>query len=220
MLKGHEGHGGTGFQVQTPSGTPVIMTNSHVCERASADGKSMLAVKGDKEMTRKILKIDNTADLCVVEGWPGDPGLKVGKDVKDGDAVTEIGHPGLNPLTTSRGEVQGRADIDIMHHMMPTGQKGLDRFLDVSKQPCKEPKFEIHKKDTTMLGMFKIKEVPLCFVKEKDAVHVSNPTFPGNSGSPLVDKIGEVVGVIFASDFEETGYAVNVDHLNRLLKDF
>lgn len=220
MLKGGDDHGGTGFQVETPSGKPVIVTNSHVCENASADEKTIFVFKDDEKMVRKILKIDDASDLCVVEGWPNDPGLKVGKDVKDGQGVREIGHPGLGPLKTADGEVLGRTDVDIMHHMMPTGQKGLDKLLNVSKKPCKGPKYEIRKHDTTMLGIFQIKNVPLCFVREKNAIKVDAPTFPGNSGSPLIDKEGTVVGVIFASDSEENGYAVNVDHLNHLLKNF
>jgi len=219
MLKGEDDHGGTGFQVQATNG-PVIITNSHVCERSPKDGRNILVIKGDEEMKRKILKIDDAADLCVVEGWPKDPGLTLGKDTKVGQKVMEIGHPGLGDLKVSEGEVTDTVNVEILHHVMPTGQKGLDKMMGITNEPCKGPKFKILKKDMPLMGIFSVKNVPLCFVVETDAIKTDVPTFPGNSGSPLLDKQGKVVGVIFATDGEENGYAVNLDHLKSLLKNF
>lgn len=219
MIKGEDGQGGTAFQIRAPSGKTYLVTNSHICEGES-DGKTILVLRDDDvSIGRKVLKIDNRSDLCLIEGWIGDKGLLMGADVEDDQKVTEIGHPHLAPLTISEGKVIGHTDVEIRHHIMSIGVRSTDQLLNASKEACKGPKYSIKKQDLPVWGMLPIKNVTMCFVTETDAIKIDNETHPGNSGSPLLDRQGRVVGVIFAVDGAGIGYAVNLTHLKLLLKD-
>lgn len=219
-----DGGGGTGFQIEAASGQSYIITNSHVCEYAQKDSKDdnfLLVRKSDHWMKRRILEISGDADLCLVEGWPGLSGLKLGDSPFVGQVVSAIGHPHLGPTTMSVGEVVAFTDTMIVHHLMPTGNAKKDRFLGVSDEACNQPKNEIVKKPMFLFGFISLGEVPMCMVKESKSVQTNVIIFPGNSGSPLVDSWGRVVGVMFAADSGTNwGYAVNLKHVKLLLKDF
>lgn len=218
------GGGGTGFQVEAASGTSYIITNSHVCEMAQADGKDenfLLVNRHDHWMKRRILEVSRDSDLCLVEGWPGLQGLSIGGRVHIGQTVSAIGHPHLGPITMSSGEVVAFTDTLIEHHIMLSGDKKLNKLLGASDMACDMPKNEIVKKHIMFFGLIDLGEVPFCMVRESKAIQTNVTIFGGNSGSPLVDSWGRVVGIVFASDPSTNwGYAVNLRHLNLLLKDF
>ena len=219
-----DGGGGTGFQVEGPSGTSYIVTNSHVCEFAQSAAKDqnfVLVKQTDHWLKRRVLEVDGEADLCLLEGAPNIAGLKLGGDVKIGDYVAAVGHPHLGPTTMSEGEVVARTDTLIQHHIMKSGDAKLDRFLGASDEPCDQPKNEIVKKMLYLFGFIPLGEAPICLVREKEAVQTNVTIFGGNSGSPLVDSWGRVVGVVFAADGSTNwGFAVNINHLKHLLRDY
>ena len=218
------GGGGTGFQVEAPSGDTYIVTNSHICEFASkdsGDANFLLVRKGEHWMKRRILEVSGESDLCLVEAWPSLSGLKLGDSVRVGEMVSAVGHPHLGPTTMSSGEVVAWTDTEIPHHIMPTGDAKLDKLLRVSDEPCNQPKNAIVKKMMYFMGFIPLGEAPICIVKEHKAIQTNVVIFGGNSGSPLVDSWGNVVGVVFASDTGTNwGFAVNLKHLKLLLKDF
>lgn len=219
-----DGGGGTGFQVEAPSGISYIVTNSHVCEYALKDANSkniLLVKKGDHLMKRRVLEISGYADLCLIEGWPGMSGLKLGSETNVGDLVNAIGHPLLGPTTLSSGEVTAFVQVSIPHHVMPGENKKMNKALNASDEPCDQPKNEIKKQHIFFLGIFDVGEATMCMVNETNAIATNVQIYPGNSGSPLVDKWGRVVGVVFAADMQSHyGMAVNLDHLQGFLKDF
>lgn len=218
-----DGGGGTGFQVVAPSGISYIITNSHVCEHSLKDANSknlLLVQKGEHAMKRRVLEIDGYSDLCIIEGWPGMEGLKLGAESHIGDRVFAVGHPLLGPLTMTSGEVNDFVQVEIVHHVLPSKDKAQNKALRASDEPCDMPKMEVKNQVLYFLG-FPVGAANMCMTKETNAISTNVEIYPGNSGSPLVDKWGRVVGVVFANNLEtHWGFAVNLDHLQGFLKDF
>lgn len=219
-----DGGGGTGWQVDAPSDTQYIVTNSHVCEFAERDGKDnnfLLVQKDGHSMRRRILEVSDKSDLCLIEGWPGMSGLSLSSQSPAvGDMVIAVGHPLLGPTTMTMGEVVQYEAVTIMHHIMKTGIPLLDQMIHARNDACNQPKNEIVKHRIFLFGVVPL-DLRVCMVNETDAMATNTTIFPGSSGSPVVDKWGQVLGVMFASD-ERThwGDAVNLEHLRDFLKDF
>ena len=204
------GGGGTGFQVEAPSGTVYIVTNSHVCEHTSKDKNFVLVQKGEHLMKRLVLEVSEEADLCLIEAWPGMSGLKLGTSLDVGDLAIAIGHPLLGPTTLTSGEVTSIETVTVLHHVMRNPNDGS----------CSLPKNEIRKRPIVFMGIF-LGNAYLCLNNEQDALNTNIVIYPGSSGSPLVNKWGNVVGVMFASDQRTNwGSAVNLQHLKDFLSDF
>jgi S1-C subfamily serine protease len=218
-----DGGGGTGFQVQAPSGENYIVTNSHVCEHSlkAANSKNiLLVIRGEHAMKRRVLEISDRADLCLIEGWPGVEGLKLGSERDIGDMVIAVGHPMLGPTTMTMGELRDFVQVEIVHHVMPGPNKAQNKGLQASDEPCEGPKFEVKMQKLFFFGI-PMGEAKMCMVKETDAMQTNTEIYPGSSGSPVVDRWGRVVGVMFASDNRSNwGYAVNLENLAFFLKDF
>lgn len=219
-----DGGGGTGFQVEAPSGEQYIITNSHVCEYALKDAGSkniLLVQMGSHAMKRRVLEISDRADLCLIEGWPGIEGLKLGSRPEVGDLVIAIGHPLLGPTTMTGGEVTAYSKVSIPHHIMKSGNAKKDKMFNASDETCEQTKNEIRSQNLFLFGVIPLGEVKMCYVNEEMAMHTNATIFPGNSGSPLVDKWGRVIGVVFAADQRSNwGSAVNLDSLKYFLADF
>lgn len=204
MIKGvRNGGGGTGFELKAPSGISYIITNSHVCDHVkelSEDKHSVLVGDDDGEyMSRKIIAISDETDLCLIESLPGVQGLSVGSEPEVGDRLTVVGHPKLRPLTLASGEMIGSEDVNILDFVLPTGNPLLDLFLPIKADgTCDKPKNEM-KEFTGPDGIV----IKACFVVTHDAHMTSITIFPGNSGSPVVDYWGKVVGVAFAASSDD-----------------
>jgi len=219
-----DGGGGTGFQIEAPSGTSYIVTNSHVCELAIRDGKEknfLLVAKNDRFIKRRVLEVSDQSDLCLVEGWPGLSGLKVGSEVVLGDTVVAVGHPLLGPITVTVGEVTSFSDVTLLHHIMKTGNARIDRLIEAEEGSCDQPKNEIRREMFYFLGFIPMGLVNKCLVTEVKAITTNVIIYPGSSGSPLVTRFGQVVGVMFASDRRtHWGDAVNLQQLMSFLADY
>ncbi len=168
------GGGGTAFLVKGKSGKAVLMSNWHVCLGA-VDGRMVAVKQGEFEILVKVLELDAEHDLCVLTKVPG-PALEVGEEVEPFAAIYTMGHPFLNPLTPSQGfYVQEVKDTILM--------------------PAKE--------DMSCLEGFTQIFIPPFFsacAKEYDLGQTTVPAYPGNSGSPMVDKQGLLIGVLNSTD--------------------
>lgn len=62
------------------------------------------------------------------------------------------------------------------------------------------------------------KPVIFCVYK-RNTIQFSNPSYPGNSGSPIVNKYGNLVGVLFAGDrsVENMGFGVPLTYVSEFL---
>lgn len=192
------GGGGTGFSVEGASGEKFIMTNKHVCE--SAVNGMMVIKQGDNVgVLRKVVYIDKDHDLCLVAGVKSLKPLRIADSPKNGDFHYIIGHPGLRDLTVSKGELIGYHNVQL-----------LDRVAKRSQ--CKGKVFELNPLEQMFSGL------EFACVRTYRSYSVTSVAYPGNSGSPVVNKYGSVIAVLFAGGQQERdNYAVPLSHIIRVL---
>jgi S1-C subfamily serine protease len=205
-----EGGGGTGFQVRAPSGQDYVVTNSHVCNainqisqklEPSAVGSVLLVDDEGNSMRRRIIAISDRTDLCLIEGVPGVRGLSLGNEPALGDTATVVGHPHLRPITLSGGEIIGTEDVKILDYIMSTDNPMVAILIGNEMNPdgkCDMPKQETE--DIQLPEEVGGGTVKVCLDVTYGAYMTSIVIYPGNSGSPMVDYMGRVVGVAFAGD--------------------
>jgi S1-C subfamily serine protease len=178
--------GGTGVHIKLPSGKTAILTNAHVCGIKDSNNQVMIySDQLERPIPRKVIEVSDFTDLCLVEGIEGINGLSLGSDANPGDIVATIGHPLLMPNVMSRGEIVAVGEAEVFDHLMPAEDDGS----------CKLKKNKMIKVDTIFGPM------NACFI-DLQAIYTTIPTFPGNSGSPAVNALGNVVGLVFAGSSE------------------
>ena len=168
--------GGTGFLLNY-KGRQVIITNRHVCKGIMKDNK-VVVKSDDKTMWEaEVEEISTKYDLCKVKvpqqlkAW----GLYLAnKAPVAGEKVYIFGHPLLLPLAESKGEFLEEKIAGVMSDLPPA--------------QCVGPNFEL----------VQILFWQLC-IEKMLAMHTNIMIQPGNSGSPVTDKHGGVIGVAFAS---------------------
>lgn len=186
---------GSGFHVQAPNGKTYILTNKHVCNMA---GPLKVERYGDKVgVVRKVIAKYEKHDLCVMEALPGVKGIKISSDpAENGDHVYTLGHPRGDALNVAEGEKFDDKEIHLGEEPQSDGTCAEGTIVEIP----------------TIFGIFLICDV------SKMAVQISSPTYPGNSGSAVVNRWGRLIGVIFAGsrEVENQGFAVGLEEI----KDF
>lgn len=194
----HIGHGGgTGFVVKGESAEPVLVTNSHVC-----NGQEWVDVNRlweERQHKLKVLQDDSEHDLCIVEAPANVPALSLAPKARKGEYAMVFGHPGLKDLVASPGRVSSRMDIEIS--------------IPLKDGQCNGKIKEVEQ----VLGPLLLKQ-EVC-IKTQDALSITNKVEPGNSGSPVLNKWGEVIGVVFAGD-GRMNFAVPLEYLRALLQKY
>lgn len=203
------GGGGTGFAVYAPSGKVFVVTNDHICVNAEKDTVILTNNDGSHKIWAKIIERSQDTDLCLIEAPDRAIGLSLATHTYAGDRVQAVGHPDLMLLTLSNiGEV------------IQSGPTSLFDVSDVSSKPA--PLAALAKCDTKN-KKFKIIYGPLglgpigCKIEIPDAYFTNVLIQPGNSGSPLVNFYGNVVGVISGVDKYGWGIAVSLEDLRKFL---
>ncbi len=188
---------GTGFHVKTKSGKVYILTNKHVCEMT---GPLKVEKYGDKSggLVRKVIKKYEHHDLCVMEALPGAKGISISDDkLENGERAYTLGHPRGDALNVAEGEKFDDKSIQLGQETEEDGT-------------CKEGKLT---EQMTFFG-----PITFCII-DRFSVQFSTPTYPGNSGSAVVNKWGKLVSVIFAGNtqVENNGFGVPLVEINAFL---
>lgn len=193
--------GGSGFSTIAASGRNVIVTNEHVC---SLSKNGWVFIKSDRGFTskKKILHVDDKHDVCILEGDFRLPALKIGSAPEKGDFHYIVGHPGGRALTVSQGEY-------IEDHKVPMIDHNIKK-----REDCKTKVQELHPLEQFLYG------IEFVCLKEFLSYSSSAVAYGGNSGSPVVNAFGEVIGILFAGNREQehNTFIVPVTDLKRVLE--
>jgi S1-C subfamily serine protease len=180
---------GSGFVISTPRGKRAI-TNAHVC---MTEGNMLYLKRYDgATYVEQALYIDYHADLCVVSLHDQTmPALDLALPALRGDTVFVVGHPHGNSLTVTEGIFVDYQTIDVGY-----------------EPPCVDG-------DSVQQGFFGDVQCG----RSMYSMNITAITRPGNSGGPLVNSNGDVVGIVFAGG-DGDNFALPVRSLWRVLKDW
>jgi S1-C subfamily serine protease len=195
--------GGSGFAVRAASGKEYFATNKHVCEGAL--DKGWVKIKSDSGLSawKRIVYIDNKHDICLVEGDRRFSPLKLGDKPSRGEYHYIVGHPGLRPLTVSQGEFVGMETIELLDNVK-------------TREQCQGKVVELNPFEAVMFGS------DFACIRAYVSYQSSAVAYGGNSGSPVVNKYGNVIGILYAGprDQEHVSYIVPINELRRVLSKF
>lgn len=203
--------GGTGFHMKGKSGKTYIITNAHVCLISDKEGYVYIQdINNELYARKKVIKRMKDHDLCAVESLSGVSGLTYADKVYKGETVALVGHPALRPLSLSMGEVIGKTKIGLIFGENLPKKLCIGTTIKVS-----QIENQMHR---LMYALYGVKT--LCLAK-LDTTMLNAIAYRGNSGSPVVDIFGKVVGVLFAGSPSQPtdSYLVPLPKLKEFLED-
>lgn len=183
---------GTGFVVEGKSGKKFMMSAGHVCDAAEAYKAPLYTTINNSNVIFLGWESADSHDICILGSVSQDlPAHKIGSEPEITDKLWGLGFPSGYPFTVMSGNVIGNIKVTI-----PT-----DRSLDSCTGIYKKIK-------QTFLG------IPIgdacAIVGVETAVTMS--VAPGASGSPVVNKNGELVGIISAQNNNTANWLLMVPH--------
>ncbi len=194
--------GGTGFAVKADSGDEYILTNKHVCG-AAINGWLAIKQDGEKPIFKRVVYEDNKHDLCLVQGDRRFSALDLGDQPEKGELHYIVGHPGLRQLTVSQGEYIGNDIVKLLDNVQ-------------KREQCKGEVLELNPMQQWLYG------IEFACIRSYNSGATTATTYPGNSGSPVVNRWGNIVGVLFAGDSaeEKSNFFVPLSEVKRVLSKF
>lgn len=191
--------GCTAFNVRVPSGAKFMVTNEH-CSALAENGLVRAHYTDGRTALVRLIEVSAKTDLSLFQAVPDAPALEIANWHNLYARLNVVGHPRLAKNTYSEGRVVGRDFVDIVEQSIP-----LDK--------CVGPRLMV-RNITIFFGI----KIPMC-VKSTEAIQTSVVIYGGNSGSPVMDDDGQVVGVMFAGDTTTNyGSMVPLDALNDFIK--
>lgn len=167
-------HGGTGFEIEAPSGKSYILTNAHIC--VGVEKPMVITFKDNRQVPLRIVEVSAKTDLCLLESVGNLPVLSMASNLKIGETVAVVGHPALLDIILSKGEL-----IQYMKVAVPVPEEYCERSKEVN-------------------GPFQDTGNPFfpCAEFIERAGQTTAVILGGSSGSPVVNFFGNVVGIAFA----------------------
>ena len=214
--------GGTGFHVKAKSGETYIATNGHICSLAD-ESDSLLVKSGSVVMNRRVIYRHPTHDLCLVEAVPNMDGLSIGSYPSLGEITALVGHPALRPLSIARGEIIGNTRISLIFGLNMDENKCIGETFDKEdiEQRLRLKKNVSNKEMYFLLLMYQVGAYNLCYATGLKSKMLNGISYGGNSGSPVVNFWGNVVGVLYAGGRQVTdSYVVPLRYLKNMLEMF
>ena len=188
--------GGTGFQVKAPSGNKYILTNKHICQ---IKGNLSATTQDGRIVKLKRLEEDYVHDLCLLTHVPKLPALRVAKNALRHERAFLVGHPALRQLTLETGRIIGDTHIKLWGK-------------------CSAEYNQIPEDED--FGSLIMRFMGYC-TKYVHSTHINNIAYGDNSGSPVMDGLGNVIGVLFAGNPSQptASYMVPLTYVQDFLKD-
>jgi S1-C subfamily serine protease len=181
--------GGTGSIFKSFSNASHILTNKHICRLIEQGG--IVNYKNKQYLITHYKKF-KPHDLCLVRI---DVNLDININVsdilaKESSKSIVSGHPSLLPHIVTVGHLSERQDIQLI----------------IGTKRCTEKE---SKEDPLTCKFFG--GIPV--IQTLDAQLISNLIKPGNSGSSVFNKDGEIVGVVFAGSGRDFSYGFIVPQI-------
>lgn len=193
----------SGEQVKAPSGVSYILTAAH-CKGLVENGMAKVITEDGKELYRRVIEEDPTADLLLLEGLPGIDGLDIAAHDYAHEQVFTYTHGKGLPTYKTQGVLVSDEKTAISLYVADT---------DELRDECKSmPKNELISVDT-MIG-----EIDICVLKTEQTSTTAFVT-QGSSGGPVVDWNGDLVGVVSAGD-GTFGFLVTLHDIRVFLSNY
>lgn len=190
-----ENSGGTGFYLRS-NGKTYIITNEHVCGLAN---EGLVVIHSDDYKYATIVhSIYPYSDLCAIKA-PAEftTGLRLARGVSRHERIYVVGHPILEPTSVTEGEISSAVTITVPYK------------TNVDPKDCKGYGWRlVESKDFFSL----ISGIMNYCVRDLDTMSMTAQILGGNSGSPVLNMYGNVVGVVFAG-YSNRSYAVTYEDL-------
>ena len=171
--------GGTGFSLRLRSGRIITVTNSHICKMAKEDN-TLLATQGEHSQEIEIIYDKPSRDLCALTYYSKALPLVIADSAYRHQKIAVYGHPRLRPLRRVAGRIVASVNVKLLEYYLKT-KDGI----------CKAGT------DKEVIPSWLFGDRYAC-IGSYPGEEISAAIQSGNSGSPVVNQFGSVVGVVFA----------------------